>query len=243
MRGVVENVFSSSWSWFVGSPEASAAIQGVIKGVGVLYLLSALAVYSYDRLPRFSKILLFLGGGNLLFLAFLQMKEHFFYLPQFFEYGLQFSSPFFLLYYWREKEWSHTLVLCMKLAIAVTFVSHGLFAIGFYPRPAYFVEMAMRILGLDQAQAIQFLKVAGVLDFVVSILLFLPGRVARTALTYAIFWGFATTMARIAAHFYPELWTYTLTRWVHESLFRFPHFLIPLLVLLLNQLAERKEGV
>lgn len=234
MRGLVETVFGWSWQWYVGSPEMNAAIQWLIRGVGGLYLLSAAAVYWHHRAPGLSKILIAIGGLNLIFLAFLETKAHFFYPAQFFEYSLQFGTPFFLLMYRRRQAWSPDLILAMKVAIALTFVSHGLFAVGFYPRPGYFVEMVMKILRLDQDSAVAFLNIAGLLDFITALALFLPRRVAQWALTYMVFWGFATTMARIAAHFYPELWTYTLSRWVHESLFRCPHFLIPGLVWLLG---------
>lgn len=230
MGGVVRSVFGWSWQSYVSSPEVDTAIQWIIRGVGGLYLLAAVAVYAYHRAPRLSKVLIAIGGFNLLFLAFLETKAHFFYPAQFFEYSLQFGAPFFLLAYRRRENWYGGLILAMKVAIALTFVSHGLFAVGYYPRPGYFVEMVMRILSLDQDSAVAFLKVAGILDFLTALALFLPGRVSRWALIYMVFWGFATTMARIAAHFYPELWTYTLSRWVHESVFRFPHFLIPGLV-------------
>lgn len=230
LRGIVENVFGWSWQWYVGSPEMDAAIQWLIRGVGGLYLLAAIAVYWRRRAPGISKTLIFVGGLNLIFLAFLETKAHFFYPAQFFEYSLQFSSPFFLLAYRRREVWSSGLILAMKAAIALTFISHGLFAVGYYPRPGYFVEMVMKILSLDQDAAVVLLNAAGILDFMTAAAIFLPRRVAQWALAYMIFWGFATTMARIAAHFYPELWTYTLSRWVHESFFRFPHFLIPALV-------------
>jgi len=232
MQQPIEKLFGWSWERYVSSPEVEAAIQYLINGVGVLYLFAALAVYLSPKFPRLSKGLLFLGGINLIILAILETKTHFFFASQFFEYSLQFSVPFFLLIYWKHRQWNTALLNGMKVAIALVFISHGLFAIGFYPRPGYFVEMVMNVVGLNQRQAIQFLNIAGILDFVVSIAIFLPHRLAKPALFYMVFWGFCTTMARIAANFYPELWQYTLSRWVHESLFRFPHFLIPLLVLI-----------
>jgi hypothetical protein len=243
LRGAVETVLGWSWRQYVGSPEVDEAIQWLIRGVGALYLLAAVAVYLHRRAPRISNAVVAAGGFNLIFLAFLETKAHFFYPAQFFEYSLQFSAPFFLLAYRRDGAWSPGLILAMKAAIALTFVSHGLFAAGYYPRPGYFVEMVMKILRLDQDSAVAFLNAAGLLDFVTAAAIFLPRRAARWALAYMIFWGFATTMARIAAHFYPELWTYTLSRWVHESLFRFPHFLIPALVWLLTFQGREQEPV
>lgn len=222
------------WSWkqYASNSEVDAFIQSMIKGVGVLYLIAAIAAYSLKRYPRISRFLLLAGGANLIFLAFLSCKSHFYYAAQFFEHSLQFSAPFLLLAYWRQRTFDSKWILAVKIAIALTFISHGLFAVGYYPRPAYFVEMTMRLLPLDQQQAIQFLKIAGILDFIVALGLFLPGRIAIPFLIYIVFWGFSTTIARIFANFYSELWQYSLSRWAHETLFRFPHFLIPLLLLI-----------
>ena len=228
----VSGILGLDWQSYVTSGEGDQFIQYLIKGVGGIYFLAALAVLAYRNWPRLSRFLIFFGGINLILLAGLYAKEHFFYLAQFFEYSLQFSAPFFLLIYWRRKKVSKSMLMALKTGVAITFTCHGLFAIGIYPRPGPFIQMLISILGITEAQAIQFLNVAGIMDFVISIALFLPRRMTILASAYAVAWGFATTMARIVAHFHFEFWEYSLHRWVHESLFRFPHFLIPLLLFL-----------
>ena len=69
------------------------------------------------------------------------------------------------------------MILIMKVAIAVTFISHGLYALNYYPRPGHFTEMVMDILGVKEATAILFLNVAGILDFVIAVGIFIKGKI------------------------------------------------------------------
>ena len=121
----------------------------------------------------------------------------------------------------------------MLVATALTFTCHGLYALGIYPRPALFLSMTMSILDFSETQAITFLVAAGLADFVASFLLFFKGLWRASALTYCVLWGAATALARIWAHFQPEWWMEATGQWLHETVLRFPHFLIPLLLLLL----------
>jgi len=122
-------------------------------------------------------------------------------------------------------------LLILKIAISLTFTCHGLYAVGYYPIPVSFMEMTMNILGVGEDTTKVFLKMAGILDFAVAIGIFLPWKWARIFLIYAIIWGFGTTIARIWAYFDWEWLDYVLLQWLHESVMRMPHFLIPLAVL------------
>jgi hypothetical protein len=120
----------------------------------------------------------------------------------------------------------------MKVAVALTFACHALYALGYYPRPGYYTEMTMNILGLENSGAIQFLLAAGLLDFVVAVGIFMPAQWSKWILLYAVFWGFATAMARIVGNFYMDFPLDSLHQWAYQAVFRFPHFLVPLLLLL-----------
>ncbi len=241
MRRPVEILLKTDWGTYVG--QTDAGIQVFIQFVGVFYLICGLAALSIERFPRIGRPLLLTGGAALLLLAFLYTKEKFFLLPQFFEYALQFGSPFFLLVFYRQKGVvGPSYRFWMKVAIALTFTCHGLFALGWVPTPGYFVEMVMNITGLDQSQSLAFLKVAGILDTVLSVMLFLPWRWSvLSALAYAVFWGLATTAARVWSYSYVMGWDDLLLRWLHESIMRLPHFLVPLFLLLLLWKEWRRE--
>lgn len=234
MKGLVEPTLGITWREYVTSPQTDAFIQNLITGIGWFYLACALAAVFVNRLGRVGRALLWLGAANLLFLAALYCKEKFFFIGQFFEYTLQWGAPVMLAVLARnpDKPWTSRFMLFVKLAIALTFTCHGLYAVGFYPRPGNFMDMVMNILPVNETGAIHFLNTAGTLDFLLSFALFLPGRWPMAALAYASFWGLATSLARLWAYFHWAFWDSALNQWLHESVMRFPHFLVPMALLL-----------
>lgn len=235
MRPLVE-LWGLTWQEYATSPVTNQAIQQFIVYIGWFYVLCALAAIAVKPLGRWARGLLWVGSFGLVVLAALYCKEKFFFIGQFFEYSLQFSAPALLALVAARPQRMHNgrFITAIKVLVALTFTCHGLYAIGFYPRPGYFVSMTMNILPISEAGAVRFLIVAGVLDFLLSVLIFLPGRWAKVGLAYAVFWGTATTLARLWAHFDPSHLDGWLLHWLHESVMRFPHFLLPLLLLLLH---------
>jgi len=233
MSGLVERFSSMSWGEFVASPSVDAAIQESIFITGIFYLLCALAAIFLKKIPFISSVFLLLGSTGLVVLAGLCLKEKFYHFGQFFEYSLQFSSPLFLFFVFRQKKISTRLVFWMKMATAATFICHGLYAVGYYPRPGNFVEMTINILGVSEANAIRFLMLAGFFDFLVGIGIFLPKKVAIPFLAYATIWGLATAVARVWANLYPGFVLESLHQWLFETVYRLPQFFIPLAILVL----------
>ncbi len=231
MKSIV-TAFGVEWDDYVSNMKMDSAIDAFTDGMGWFYVLCSICAIGLYRIGRPAVWVLIAGGIGLVFLAFLFTKEKFFFVGEFFEFALQCGAPFFLVWYYRHKTLSPKFILWLKIAIALTFTCHGLYAIGFYPRPGNYIEMVMNILHLDNRQAIAFLDVAGTLDFILSICIFLPWRQpVIIALGYAVFWGFATSIARTWAYFNPEFWENTLSQWIHETILRFPHFLAPLTAL------------
>lgn len=232
MSPVITGLFGITWKAYVTNPAYDQWIQGFIKGVGVFYLLCALSVWLLPRFKRLAGVLLFVGGISLILLAILEFKEKFYFLAQILEYALQCGSPFFLLFAFRKKALTPRLIWWMKIAVAVTFSSHGLYAVNYYPIPGNFIEMVINVLPMNEGQALVFLKIMGFFDFVISVFLFLPWRYIQIAgLVYAVLWGAMTTIARLMAYFHSEFALSWFKQWLHECVIRFPHFLIPLLLL------------
>ena len=242
LSGIVSNWLAMDWETYITSMEVDDQISWSIKCFGVLYLLCALTALFIKKSPRFLHHLLLIGALGLISLALLYCKERFFSIGQFLEYTLQFGSPLFLWWYISSKEVFPTknFGLVLKVAIALTFTCHGLYALGYYPIPVQFMEMTMNILGVDEDTAKTFLTIAGVLDFLVAFGIFLPWRWAKFFLLYAIFWGFGTTIARVWAYFDWEWLDYVLLQWLHESIMRMPHFLIPLAVFIIGDLSSKQ---
>ncbi len=240
LQSFIESNTAFTWNEYVTSPVVDQFIQNLIVGFGWFYLICAFASvgsYKLRHKPRSIvavslQFILWLGAISLIILAALYCKEKFFSIGQFFEYSCQFLSPVFLIFLLRDSITRDRLIRLLKIAIALTFTCHGLYAIGFYPRPGLFVDMTINILHVNEANAVRFLNLAGILDFVISILIFVP-RFAKPALFYAVLWGSATAIARVAANFYWSNLEHTFGYWFWEMLYRLPHALVPVLVLYL----------
>ena len=118
----------------------------------------------------------------------------------------------------------------MKIAIAMTFAGHGLYAIGFHPVPGHFIDMTISILGVSESQARALILGAGILDLLAAASLFVPS-LFRPALVYAACWGFLTAAARPVSLYFLDGDTWNQAYWFVEALCRVPHFALPLAVM------------
>ena len=241
MQWLIEGITSMTWEDYVTNPKGDEYFQRFVFYQGIFYSICALIALFIRKLPKWTRWILILGAIDLIFLALIYMKDKFYHFGQFFEYSLQFCTPLFLYYYLKNEILSKRLIIWMKVAIALTFTCHGLYAIGYYPRPVTFMTMTQNILGLGSRGTDLFLNLAGVLDFIVSIGIFVfRGKLEKAFLWYAVAWGALTSAARIIGNFYVDFPLESLHQWVHEAVFRFPHFLIPLLLIIAINVKKRK---
>jgi hypothetical protein len=233
MGGMVSLFGYSNWESYVTDPKTDQIIQQLIQGIGWYYLLCALVAFGISRMGKIGYWILRIGGFSLIFLAALYTKEKFYFIGQFLEYTLQWATPFFLVTFARQKAITNRQVVLLKIAIALTFICHGLYAVGYSPRPEVFQTMVINILGLNNDMAVYFLNLAGLLDFIFAVALFVSWpKLNLLALAYLTFWGFMTTIARVWAFVHWEFLGSGLAQWLHESVLRIPHFLMPLVLLL-----------
>lgn len=219
------------WEEYITNPETDLWIRKVIKSIG-LYLLAAAAALYFIAKSKLARCLLGSSGILIFMLSLFYWKEHFYQVAQVMELAAQYCSPFILLAFLKnDYELSKQNDLFTRIAIALTFFGHGLYALGYYPIPVHFMSMTMEILGTNEEMSILFLKIAGVLDILVCIGLFLPKRWRKAALMYALIWGALTALARIFANVYLDYFSATVMQWGHETLMRFPNFLLPLFLL------------
>lgn len=226
--------FPMTWNQFVTSDAVDNGIQLLIRATGAFYLLCAAASLRVRADRRLEKTLLTLGSMSLLALSLLYYKEKFYQVGQLLEYALQVGAPLLLrgLAVAQSESERRVLIFPAKVAIALTFVCHGLYALGYYPVPGDFIEMTMRILGVEDATALLFLKTAGILDLLVGAGVFL-GATEGAALAYAAAWGLLTAAGRVAAFVSWDSILPDLHQWLPETLLRLPHGLVPLAVLVL----------
>ena len=236
-----------TWQEYVTSAATDHFIEYTIIVFGVFYALMALLTLFLrgKHLAKFTW-LYFMASVALVFLAFLYSKEKFFHIGQFFEYAIQFSLPLLFCYSLTRRIQPSKLLLYLKITIAFTFSAHGLYAIGYYPQPGVFVDMLINSLHFSESTAHSFLMVAGVLDFVIAVAIFLP-RVAEYFLFYAAIWVGLTALARTWANFYLDFPLDSLHQNLYETVYRLPHMLVPLaalfIVLKLEQTKQVKSAI
>lgn len=227
---IVEGIFNTSWRDYVTSSTADVVIQNLMKINGAFYAICAIvSLFINANSKKIFKIILFAGGVLLFLLALLLTKSKFYHISMFFEHSIQFGAPFVLLYLFKEKQNVAKLIMPLKVITALAFISHGVYALGtVYPLPANFVTMTLNILPVSENSAKSLLYVAGLLDFVAAVLIFVP-KVSRIALLYAAFWGIATALARIISGLTYDVSLLTLHQYLFATVYRIPHGLIPLI--------------
>ncbi|WP_106793335.1 hypothetical protein [Aquimarina sp. Aq78] len=232
LKPTIEGVFNISWKDYVTSSTTDHTIQAIIRSNGILYLIAAFCALGFTiNNKKWMRFPILAGGISLVILAVLLTKEKFYHTAQFFEHSIQFGLPFVLLYTYTDNFTSKRFILTLKILIAVTFFSHGLYAFGFYPVPGKFVDMVIQIAGCSESVAITFLYIAGILDFVIAALIFVP-KTAIYTLWYALIWGLATAFARIVANFYIDFPLQSIHQNLYEVLYRLPHGLVPFITIL-----------
>lgn len=231
MASPVKTILGMEWEDFISSMIVDAWIVRLTVIVGIFYVLCALAAFFLNKHRKWLGRIIIVGSVGLVFLSLLYWLEKFQSTGQFIEYSLQIGTPIFLVWVilWNTKH----LMLAMKIAISLTFIGHGLYALGFYPVPAHFVQMTIDGFGMSETTAISFLYVIGIVDVIVAILIFVPVKwISQTALVYCIIWGSMTAFARIVANFDINIPMESCNQWLHQVVYRLPHGGVPLIVFL-----------
>lgn len=242
LEPIVTTLFNSSWHTYVTSLKTDMLIQELIKTTGILYVICAFTALIINQNSKWwMRSILFIGGSNLLLLSFLITKEKFYHTTMFFEHSLQFSTPFLLLYFLKTNNLKR-LVHFLKAAIAITFICHGIYAIGaLHPLPGNFVTLTLNLLPVSETTAKQLLFVMGILDFIVACCLYLP-KYTKPALIYAFVWGILTAFARILSPLTYDASLAIFHQYFYLAIYRIPHGLIPLLTLLILTKRNPKEN-
>ncbi|MCO4793362.1 MAG: hypothetical protein KC493_06615 [Bacteriovoracaceae bacterium] len=240
LKGLIEGLTSMTWKEYVTSPIVDGYIQGLTRAFGVFYFLMGIVVIFVSENSKKMGKLLLLGSASLMLLVFLMFMEKFFYIGMFIEHALQMGAPLVLYIALYKDNFFNRNQVFFKVLIAMTFIGHAMFAIGIHPVPGPFIDMIINVFGSSESQARSFLILAGSLDILFSILLFFQ-KTEVVALAFSIGWGLTTAMARIVAHVDHNLIGMSSHQWVMETLYRFPHGLIPL-AMFLYLMEQKKAG-
>jgi hypothetical protein len=224
--------FGISWEEFVGTGSEAGIVQRWLARTGWLYLVCTVLTLTVG--PRSWLQMLALFGGSLMLVAmsyakYLGAQSQ---LPMFVEHGAQMLAPV-LLVSALVLGVRHRVTLSIAIAALVTtFAGHGSYALDLWPTPATFYGMTCVILHVEYETALTLLRIAGVLDLIVCVAIFIP-PIRRAAALYAVVWGFLTSIARPVAGMSWGLYYWGGDQFLHEAVLRAPHFLIPMYLLFL----------
>ena len=240
MSGLITSITGEDWNSWVTSLEVGDAISNLIKAQGILFILFAVTILIRSQKKWFNYIYIIISI-NLLFLAVLKYLDSRVGIGNLLEHASQFCMPLIIFFIARDKSIKGMSLIIAKVSIAFAFIFHGLFAINFrhemiifdHARPGHFTEMVMLSLGIDQESlANSILVIAGILDFISAALIFCKGTPRNIGLLYMFIWGSLTAMARPWSRFDSYDIVGNLNIWIPEMLYRLPHFMIPLCLLL-----------
>ncbi len=230
--GVVKKFTDLSWFDYISFEGLDPNILFYTRIVGILWLITASFFIFFQKIPKWlSGLAVAFSALTLFFLAFCYYCEKGFQWAQWIEYSSQFMFP--ILAFWVQSgRFTQPFIFLGKIAVALTFLGHGLYALGVFPVPGNFVYMTIVSLGVSNEMASNILFIAGVLDMLVVILLFVP-KMDKAALIYAALWGLLTSIARPRTMILlGNLFWLTLHQSFFEFVVRIPHFMLPLLILL-----------
>ena len=111
---------------------------------------------------------------------------------------IQLSLPIALILSSKRKP--ETISLFLKIAISITFIAHGFYAMGIPFYPGHFIDMTIGITGLEEDQAKIFLTFAGAFDVIAAVLIYFR-KTAKIGLLYIFIWGLSTALARVVYGF------------------------------------------
>ncbi|MDF1740966.1 MAG: hypothetical protein P1U86_17520 [Verrucomicrobiales bacterium] len=227
IRGLIwnEGWWSDRIDWQSFALTSDAAITRGLEILGVCLMLSAVVPWftTVARL-KWTVWLLVPMAGALLLDAFARFIDSGNQLGMAIEHTLQWGCPLLLLMALRKGAISRAWIAVAAGATVLTFLGHGLYAVGFHAVPLKYQTMTTSLTGLSGSGVFTFLTTFGVLDFVAAAaLLIAPLR--RYALYYLIAWGALTALARIAS-------APSFDPWLMETAVRSSHWIVPLLIFL-----------
>ncbi len=220
--------------WDAYASTSDAYLTFLFRAIGILLMVAGVGAFFVRRGRTRGSDLLMVALCFSVLHAFAAWFEKDWQIGMLLELALQAWCPLLLWIGIRRGFGAPAFLRTARLLAALTFVGHGLYAIGHHPVPGSFVTMSIRVLGMSEDAAKLFLQVAGWLDSAVAILILTPWRRAILgAGIYMVAWGFVTALARVVSHYDPAVRFHGVDPWLFETLVRTAHWAIPLVVVIL----------
>lgn len=208
--------------------------------LSLLYFAFAIVAYSLDVKNKLISwfFLVSIGSNAFLFVGETWLADK--TILHLFEKGCQWLAPlalYGLLFYWK----SHKVIWLVRIAVATTFIGHGLLALGVVETPKSFYNSIELILGLDKSSAQLLLAIMGVLDVLYVIGLFVK-KTPKFVFIYGVVWGFFTTFSYFLKALHENELSDTLLISFSVFILKAPNFLLPAYLLLVKNI-EGKTAI
>ena len=232
---------SSLWGpvandWNHWLKHSSPFLEGILRitgmGLSVLFILFFLSKWNRNFVKKAGSIITWSLSVFLFLYMLWGWYSRSWLWPWMAEHSIRIALPVLLFYWIYGNERQQVVANRVGLvALSLTFIGHGWFAMNLAPIPGDFLYMTTRILNIDEPAARQFLWIMGGLDLV-AVIGFWIKKIRRPALWYAFAWGILTALARLVGHFYMEIPLESFNEWLPEVLVRLGHGLVALILLL-----------
>lgn len=216
-----------NWEEFVGSGAEDGFVQKWLARVGWLYLVCTILTLTVGNRSWIQMAALLGGSGLVVVLSYAKYLAAQSQPPMFVEYGGQMLIPVLLVLALALGARHRVTIGTAMVAVVMTFAGHGCYALNIWPTPATFYGMTCVSLHVEYETARTLIRIAGVLDVLICIGIFIP-PLRRPCALYAAVWGFLTAIARPVAGMSWSLNYWGADQFLHEAVLRGPHFLIPL---------------
>jgi len=231
------------WDEFVGTGADDGLVQKWLARIAWMYAACTVAALIAGResfvRSRLAATVMIGGAGLLVILSYAKYVAAQRQLPMFIEYGGQMLMPVVFVLALTVGVRHRVTVATAMIAMMMTFAGHGAYALNLWPTPATFHAMISITTGAEYETTQTILLIAGILDIVVCVGIFVPWTRRASAL-YAAVWGLMTAIARPLAGMSWGLNYWGADQFLHETILRAPHFLIPLYLFLLWQPNEKE---
>ncbi|MEO0413645.1 MAG: hypothetical protein AAF226_01685 [Verrucomicrobiota bacterium] len=222
-----------SWDAYVGTGANDGVVQKIGKWLWVPFAVCAILSLTVRRKAWVQTGFLGIGFLFLVGLSYAKYLKSQEQLPMFVEHGGQMLMPVILVLAVQLGVRHKATVIVAIIAFIATFAGHGCYALGLgWPTPNNFYAMTGSILKTDHQTSTIFLRVAGVLDFIICVTVFFK-LLRRPSVLWGVIWGGLTALARPVAGMSTDLRFFGADLFLHETVLRAPHWMIPLFLFVL----------
>jgi hypothetical protein len=217
-------LFGRGWQ-LAGFPKTMPLLSaGIINTLGWMGIATGAALLISLAVPRLRTPVLLGSAAILGLMAVIGWLPHPVAVSALFRPIAQVAAPLMLILAMR-RQWD-ALITVGCWATGLCFTAHAFLDLGIPATPPEYLKLTNVLLAVDDHGGRSFLAAAAAFDLIASAALFWR-RTRVAALWATAAWGLMTASARLAAFGYLDFPKVLGEPWVHATLWRLPHALLP----------------